>query len=171
MLELYLGGARSGKSRLAEQRALQSGLEKIYIATAAAGDAEMTARIAHHQLQREGQTWLTVESPLALAETLKHYASSGRCLLVDCLTLWLSNALFAENEVWQRESEDLLTLLPELSGHIILVSNEVGQGIVPLGEINRRFVDESGRLHQRIAAIADRVVFVTAGIEQVLKAG
>lgn len=170
MLELYLGGARSGKSRLAEQRAQASGLEKVYIATATAEDGEMVERIAHHQDQRQHAGWLSVEEPLALARVLKQYASPSRCILVDCLTLWLSNQLFSkEGEGLAEAKTSLLALLAELPGHIILVSNEVGQGIVPIGEINRRFVDESGRLHQQIAELADRVVLVTAGLEQILK--
>lgn len=171
MLELYLGGARSGKSRLAEARALACGLPHTYIATATAGDAEMAARIAHHRQQREGQGWQTLEAPEDLTEALNGAAREGHCVLVDCLTLWLSNWLAREDEaLWQGVRGDFLDALTGLPGHVILVSNEVGQGVVPMGELSRRFVDESGRLHQAIAAQADRVVLVTAGLEQVLKA-
>ncbi len=171
MLELYLGGARSGKSQLAEQRAISTGLELVYLATATAGDKEMAARIAHHRRQRLNLGWETIEEPLNITKVLQECSASGRCILLDCLTLWLSNHLYMDtSKPWGQVRSELLALLPQLPGHIILVSNEVGQGIVPLGELNRRFVDESGRLHQDIAALADRVVFVTAGLEQVLKA-
>ena len=170
MLELYLGGARSGKSRLAEARALATGLPHTYIATATAEDAEMAARIAHHRQQRQGQGWHTVEAPEALTGALINHAQAGHCVLVDCLTLWLSNWLSREDEsLWQSVRDEFLHTLEGLPGQVILVSNEVGQGVVPMGELSRRFVDDSGRLHQAIAAKADRVVLVTAGLEQVLK--
>jgi adenosylcobinamide kinase / adenosylcobinamide-phosphate guanylyltransferase len=172
VLELYLGGARSGKSRLAEQRVLASGLARVYVATATAEDDEMAARIMHHQQSRGSAEWLTLEAPSNLAAVLRREADDSRCILVDCLTLWLSNCLLNEAGVpWEQEREALLNALPDLPGTIILVSNEVGQGIVPMGALSRRFVDESGRLHQAIAQLADRVVFVTAGLEQTLKGG
>ncbi|MFT5889042.1 MAG: adenosylcobinamide kinase/adenosylcobinamide-phosphate guanylyltransferase [Zhongshania sp.] len=170
MLELYLGGARSGKSRLAEQRIIGTGLDKIYLATATAGDVEMTTRIAHHQVQREGEGWSTVEAPEELTAAIQHNAGAKTAILVDCLTLWLSNCLAKENtELWQQVKKQFLEALATAPGHIVLVSNEVGHGIVPLGSLSRQFVDESGRLHQDLAAMADRVVLVTAGLEQVLK--
>ena len=170
MLELYLGGARSGKSRLAEQRVCAANLQRIYIATATAGDPEMALRISHHQQQREADGWRTVEAPEELAAAIQQHASPQTAILVDCLTLWLSNWLAKEDDdSWLRVRGQFLHTLQAASGHIVLVSNEVGQGIVPLGSLTRRFVDESGRLHQDIAAIADRVVFVTAGLEQTLK--
>ncbi|MGJ8687620.1 MAG: bifunctional adenosylcobinamide kinase/adenosylcobinamide-phosphate guanylyltransferase [Spongiibacteraceae bacterium] len=170
MLELYLGGARSGKSRLAEARAADSGLKKIYIATAQPDDAEMAARIAHHQRDREGAGWTVVEAPEQLAQAISLHASESACILVDCLTLWLSNWLIrGESELWDAVSRELLVALVAAPGRIILVSNEVGSGIVPMGELSRRFVDEAGRLHQEIAEKAQRVVMVTAGLEQVLK--
>ena len=169
MIELYLGGARSGKSRLAEQRALSSGQQCIYLATAEAGDDEMIQRIQHHKDSRS-TLWQTLEEPLLLAERLREYDSPGHCIVVDCLTLWLSN-LLASDQPGQLaiERKALFDLLPDLTGHIIFVSNEVGQGIVPLGKLSRQFVDESGFLHQHIAALSDRVVFVVAGLSQVLK--
>lgn len=167
-LELILGGARSGKSHFAEQRALQSGLEVIYIATATAGDAEMAARIAHHQQNRPIH-WQTVETQVYLAKTLQTYAHPQTCLLVDCLTLWLNNCLFDEAVCWKTQRQLLLAQIAKLPGRKILVSNEVGQGIVPLGAVSRQFVDESGRLHQALASLADRVFFVVAGLPQVLK--
>jgi len=168
MRELILGGARSGKSALAERYAAESGLEVVYIATAEAGDGEMCERIAHHRARRPGH-WLCIEEPRQLAAILKRQAAADRVLLVDCLTLWLSNLLVAGDDVFERERAALLTLLGQLPGRIILVSNEVGLGIVPLGELTRRFCDESGRLHQAVAAVCDRVTFVTAGLPMTLK--
>ena len=170
MFELILGGARSGKSSFAEQRAMQSGLEVIYIATATAGDSEMAKRIAHHQHSRP-KHWQTVETPIYLSKTLEKYAQPQTCLLVDCLTLWLNNCLFDETVSWETQRQLLLEQIAELPGRQILVSNEVGQGIIPLGAISRQFVDESGRLHQALASLADQVFFVVAGLPQVLKGG
>ena len=168
MRELILGGARSGKSALAEQHATDSGLDVVYIATAEAGDGEMSERIAHHRARRPDH-WLCLEEPLQLAATLQRQAAENRCLLVDCLTLWLSNLLAAGDEVFEHERKALLGQLPKLPGRIIFVSNEVGLGIVPMGELTRRFCDESGRLHQAIASECDRVTFVTAGLPMILK--
>ncbi len=169
MKELILGGARSGKSALAERRARESGLAVCYIATATAGDEEMAGRIARHRQDRPAD-WRTVEEPLALAATLRAEAAPDRCLLVDCLTLWLSNLLGCGDETrLAAEREALLATLPELPGRVLLVSNEVGQGIVPVGELNRRFVDEAGRLHQALAQRCDRVTLVVAGLEMILK--
>ena len=168
MKELILGGARSGKSALAERRARDSGLAVCYIATATADDAEMAARIARHRADRPAH-WTTLEEPLALARVLREQAREDRCLLVDCLTLWLNNLLLAGEGVCQREQAALLDVLPALPGRLLLVSNEVGQGVVPLGELSRRFVDEAGRLHQRLAALCERVTLVVAGLELPLK--
>lgn len=168
MKELILGGARSGKSALAEKRAMESGLEVVYIATATAGDDEMAARIEHHQQQRSSE-WSLVEEPLSLADVLQQHAADGRCLLVDCLTLWLSNLLGESGERCEREIAALLRVLPKLPGEIILVSNEIGLGIVPIGALTRHFVDETGRLHQRLAAICERVTFVAAGLPLSMK--
>lgn len=171
MRELILGGARSGKSALAEKRAEATGLDVTYIATAQALDEEMAERIAHHRRQRP-QHWAVVEEPLQLAAVLEQHAAPGRCLLVDCLTLWLTNLLAAEEKepaLLALQRDRFLELLPQLPGEIILVSNEVGLGIVPLGELTRRFCDESGRLHQAVAQHSDRVTFVTAGLPMTLK--
>ncbi|PWB58537.1 MAG: bifunctional adenosylcobinamide kinase/adenosylcobinamide-phosphate guanylyltransferase [Nitrosomonadales bacterium] len=167
MRELILGGARSGKSALAEKIALESGLAVTYIATATAGDEEMAGRIAHHRERRPGG-WGLVEEPLRLAATLQGAAAPGRCLLVDCLTLWLNNVIAGE-ALFQRERKALLEILPALPGRVILVSNEVGMGIIPLGELTRRYCDEAGRLHQELAQICDRVTLVAAGLPLVLK--
>lgn len=169
MQTLILGGARSGKSRYAETLAQQSGREVIYIATATAQDAEMQSRIAHHQASRPAH-WQTIEEPLALATCLQQHAAPERLLLVDCLTLWLTNLLCAEDASrLQQETTQLLQRLPELPGDIIFVSNEVGLGIIPLGELTRRYVDEAGRLHQQLAAQMQRVVFMVAGLPHLLK--
>jgi adenosylcobinamide kinase/adenosylcobinamide-phosphate guanylyltransferase len=169
MKQLILGGARSGKSRYAEQLAENSGADVIYIATSEARDEEMQQRIARHRLQRP-QHWALVEEPLQLAKALQDHDAAGKCLLVDCLTLWLSNLLcHKNNELFAEQRALLLSTLPTLKSDIILVSNEVGHGIVPMGELNRRFVDESGWLHQDIARIAERVVWVVAGLPQILK--
>ena len=169
MRTLILGGARSGKSALAERLATESGHEVVYIATAQAHDEEMAARIAHHRAQRPPH-WLSVEEPLALAGALQAHARPGRCVLVDCLTLWLSNLLgHPDSEHLKRERDALLHLLPSLKGQVLLVSNEVGLGVVPMGELTRRFVDEAGRLHQLLAAQCERVVLVVAGLPMPLK--
>lgn len=169
MLELILGGARSGKSALAEQMAQASGFECVYLATATPGDIEMTERIRHHRARRDGR-WHTVEEPLALAQALAREASPQRCLLVDCLTLWLTNLLVSDDpSLFAREREALLHVVQELPGRVLLVSNEVGQGIVPMNALARRFVDEAGWLHQALAAHSDRVLWVVAGLPQVLK--
>lgn len=163
MLTLILGGARSGKSRHAQQLAEASGLNVTVIATARAGDPEMAARIARHRAERPDH-WLTLEEPVALAESLSRSAEVGRFLVVDCLTLWLLNLLQAGEAVFQRERAALLNLAPTLPGRLVLVANEVGLGVIPLGELSRRFVDEAGRLNQAIAALAHEVVFVAAGL-------
>lgn len=169
MKELILGGVRSGKSRLAEKIALTGGLAVTYIATASAGDDEMRVRIVEHQ-RRRPPTWKLIEEPYALARVLQEQAAPDRCLLVDCLTLWLSNLLGADDpEVLRKERCDFLGLLPQLPGHIILVSNETGLGVVPMGVLARRFCDEAGWLHQDLAQQCDRVFFTVAGLPQLLK--
>lgn len=169
MRELILGGARSGKSRLAEQHAQESGLPVTYIATATVQDDEMRARIAHHQAQRPGY-WQLVEEPLALAAALQRCTAAEQCVLVDCLTLWLTNLLCTKDEAQLRqEVSALLEVLPGLPGHIILVSNETGMGVVPLGELTRRYCDEAGRLHQAVAQCCEKVVLTVAGLPLNLK--
>lgn len=170
---LILGGARSGKSAYAEKLALESGFAVTYIASAQIYDAEFGARIQHHK-NRRPTDWGLVEEPHFLAATLKRLAAPNQCLIVDCLTLWLAQWLCADcnppkESSWQAEREALLAVLSTLPGTVILVSNEVGMGIVPLGEINRQFQDEQGRLNQAVAAVADKVTFVAAGLPLVLK--
>lgn len=178
---LIFGGARSGKSAFAENLALASGKEVVYVATSHAGDAEMAERIAHHRLRRPS-AWSTVEEQLALACMLREHCAAHRLVLVDCLTLWLSNLMFSDGRTYPevgavelparflRERDALLEVLDQgLPGQVVFVSNEVGMGIVPWGAISRAYVDEAGRLNQQIAARAERVVFVAAGLPLVLK--
>jgi adenosylcobinamide kinase / adenosylcobinamide-phosphate guanylyltransferase len=166
-LTLVLGGARSGKSRHAEHLAIESGRTPVYLATAQALDDEMAERIAAHRARR-GSAWRTVEEPLDLVGTLRRECAPARIVLVDCLTLWVSNLMAAGREV-EAESARLLEALPGLAGPVLLVSNEVGQGIVPDNVMARRFVDHAGLLHQGIAEQADAVVFMTAGLPHRLK--
>jgi adenosylcobinamide kinase/adenosylcobinamide-phosphate guanylyltransferase len=163
---LVLGGARSGKSLYAERLMRESGLTPLYLATATAGDDEMGARITLHR-ERRGGDWLTIEEPLRLVDTLIAEARPGRAILVDCLTLWLSNLLFAERDL-AVETAALCTALARLDG-VVLVSNEIGMGLVPDNALGRRFRDAQGRLNQAVAAIVPSVVFVAAGLPLALK--
>lgn len=164
---LILGGARSGKTARAEALVLGSGLEPVYLATAQALDEEMRARIERHRRER-GTAWRTLEEPLALPERLREVAAPGRGVLVDCLTLWLTNLMLAERPV-EAEGERLVTALRGLAGPVVLVSNEVGLGIVPMEPMSRAFLDHAGRLHQKIAALADWVQLMAAGLALDLK--
>lgn len=166
-LTLVLGGARSGKSAHAEALLEDHPGEKLYVATAEARDSEMAARIAAHRARR-GADWRTVEAPCALAETLEAESRPGRALLVDCLTLWLGNLMGAGSDI-AAESARLLACLPRLEGCTVLVANEVGLGIVPDNAAARAFRDHAGRLNQAVAAAAERVVFVAAGLPLTLK--
>lgn len=170
MKELVLGGVRSGKSRYAEQQARTSGLRVVYIATAIAeGDVELEERIRRHRSYRPAE-WTTVEEPAALGAALKAHASEGRCLLVECLTLWLAHLLTSGSaDRLESERASLLRAVAEIPGRVILVSNETGLGIMPTGELSRRFLDVAGELHQRLAASCDRVTLVVAGLPQRLK--
>ncbi|WP_089605003.1 bifunctional adenosylcobinamide kinase/adenosylcobinamide-phosphate guanylyltransferase [Acinetobacter piscicola] len=169
MMQLILGGARSGKSRLAEQTAIQSAKPVIYIATAQAYDDEMRQRITHHQSQRPSE-WKVIEEPLFLADCLQKNDAVGQVILIDCLTLWMSNLLMhSDPDLQTNQCLNLLALLPQLQSEIILVSNETGLGVIPMGEITRKFVDESGRLHQQLGQIVDKVVFCVAGFPMILK--
>ncbi len=165
---LVLGGARSGKSGYAERLAKASKKDVIYIATATAQDGEMQQRIAKHKQDRPA-SWKTIEEPLALADTLQQWSSTERIILVDCLTLWLTNLLAQPDSRMQKELEQLYSCLADLPGTTIFVSNEVGMGIVPMGELTRRFVDESGRLHQRLAQLSDTVILMVAGLPHTIK--
>lgn len=169
MRELILGGVRSGKSRLAEQFAMASELAVVYVATAQVRDEEMRQRILHHQARRPAE-WRLVEAGANLAEVLQREAAEGRCLLVDCLTLWLTQLLCdTDEERLQFEVSELLRVLPGLPGRIILVSNETNMGIVPMGELSRRYCDETGRLHQKLGQFCERVILTVAGLPLIVK--
>lgn len=186
MKTLLIGGARSGKSAHAEQLAAASGKDVIYIATAQAGDVEMQQRIAHHRQRRDGlprgaAPWQTIEEPIALGDAIARRSTSHNLLLVDCLTVWLSNLLFSENrafpeigridppDCFAQQRELFLQALEQVQGEIVLVTNEVGQGVIPQGAVSRWFVDEAGRLNQEAAARCDRVAMLIAGLPLVLK--
>lgn len=165
---LVLGGARSGKSRYAEDLVRAGARPWTYVATATAEDPEMAERIARHQTDR-GPGWRTVEAPTDLAGTLaQHAADPDARVLVDCLTLWTSN-LLAQDRDLDAARADLCAALAETRGVVVLVANEVGLGLVPGTPMGRQFRDAAGRLNQAVAAAADRVVFVAAGLPMTLK--
>ena len=170
-LTLVLGGARSGKSRHAEALVLAHaeavGAQPVYIATAEAGDGEMADRIAEHRARR-GKCWRNEEAPLALAEAISGCADTGQPVLIDCLTLWLSNVMLAERDI-AAETAGLLDCLANAPGPVVCVANEVGLGIVPEHPLGRSFRDHAGRLNQQVAARADRVDFIAAGLPITLK--
>jgi adenosylcobinamide kinase/adenosylcobinamide-phosphate guanylyltransferase len=177
---LIIGGARSGKSAHAERLASASGKKVVYIATAQAGDEEMQQRIEHHRQRRHGN-WQTVEEMIALADAIERHAAADTLVLVDCLTVWLSNLLFSEQRefpeigaidapaCFTEQRARLLQALAHAAGDVLLVTNEVGQGVVPQGAVSRWFVDEAGRLNQDVAAICDRAVLIVAGLPLALK--
>jgi len=169
MKTLVLGGARSGKSALAERMAAQTGQPVTVIVTAQIHDTEMAERIARHQADRPDH-WQTIEAPCKLAAALKAQAREGHCLLIDCLTLWLTNLMLdADPQRLDTERDALLAILPTLPGRILLVANEVGLGIVPDNPLARRFRDEAGRLNQMLATHCNEVLFVAAGLPVTLK--
>jgi adenosylcobinamide kinase/adenosylcobinamide-phosphate guanylyltransferase len=169
MKHLILGGVRSGKSRLAEQRARASARQVVYVATAIdVGDAEMNARIRQHRARRPAE-WITLEEPFALGSALLANASPERCLLVECLTLWLTNLLCVKPEQFDEERRSLCAAVSDVSGTLILVGNETGLGVVPRDELSRQFLDASGELHQTLAALCDRVTLTVAGLPFELK--
>ena len=180
MRTFIIGGARSGKSAYAERLAVASRKRIIYIATAHAGDDEMKNRIAHHR-ERRDVDWTTVEESMELGRAIEKYTGPDTLILVDCLTVWLSNLLFSKARTYpevgtikppaavQRQRALLLTALENAKGDVILVSNEIGQGVIPQGAISRWFVDESGRLNQDVAAVCDRAVLIVAGLPLALK--
>lgn len=163
---LILGGARSGKSAYAESL-LPPRRRKVYVATAEPGDAEMAARIAAHRARR-GRGWTVVEAPLDLAAAIRAHCGPGGHVLVDCVTLWLSNVLLAERDV-AAAVDELLDAVNAAAGTLVLVSNEVGSGVVPDNALARRFRDAAGRANQRLAAAADEVVLIAAGLPLILK--
>lgn len=179
MIHLVLGGARSGKSRFAEQQTLELSVKEekqaVYIATATAIDPEMDNRIIQHQSDR-GDSWQLIECPLTLAETLSDL-DNNNVYLLDCLTLWLNNQLYAVDEQsrdqqaqhLQTEIDRLATRLAAISTDIVIVSNEIGLGVIPMGESTRLYVDYCGWLNQKIAGVSDKVTLVTAGIPLCIK--
>lgn len=173
MKYLILGGARSGKSRHAQNIAEQcenQGLKVSFLATADTqhNDEAMRDRVEKHQNDRPSH-WPTLEYPIELAMCLSQQAKDGHCILVDCLTLWVTNCLLAPTNCWPKQKQALLDIIESLPGTIIFVSNEVGSGIVPMGELSRRFVDETGWLHQQLAQRCEKVDLVIAGLPQALK--
>ncbi|KWZ36754.1 bifunctional adenosylcobinamide kinase/adenosylcobinamide-phosphate guanylyltransferase [Burkholderia anthina] len=175
-LTFVLGGARSGKSAHAERLAADSGRPVTYIATATAADAEFEQRIAHHRARRPAE-WGFADAPVDLAGTLARLDDPHACLLVDCLTLWLTNLLCPadgeplDDAQYVAQVERLERALRGARAKVIVVSNEIGLGVVPLGSVTRRYVDELGRLNQRVAALATRVTLLVAGLPLDLKAG
>lgn len=175
MIHLVIGGARSGKSTFAEKQAELSNLNSssdnqlIYIATATIEDDEMAERIKHHQ-QSRAKNWLLVEEPLALSQVLTTYSDPRQTIIIECMTLWLSNWLCSKHpDQWPLEKQAFIDALNSNQSNIIIVSNEVGSGIVPMGELSRDFVDQAGWLNQSLAEIADRVSLVVAGCALILK--
>ncbi|WP_273784550.1 bifunctional adenosylcobinamide kinase/adenosylcobinamide-phosphate guanylyltransferase [Brucella intermedia] len=164
---LVLGGARSGKSSYAEKMAQSSGLQPLYLATGRAFDDEMENRIASHR-NRRGSDWQTVEEPLDLVGALTLHVAVDRFVLVDCLTLWLTNLMMAERDV-AAETAGLVAMLPNLAGPVVFVSNEVGFGIVPENRMAREFRDHAGFLHQAVAAVTDEVYLIAAGLPLKMK--
>ncbi len=164
---LILGGARSGKSSFAERLSRESRLERHYVATGQAFDDEMAQRIARHREDR-GTGWTTHEAPVELVRCLEKVGSDGRVVLVDCLTLWVSNLMIAGADVEQASAE-LVQHIEKLRGRYLFVSNEVGLGIVPENRMAREFRDHAGRLHQQVAAVADEVYLVAAGLPLKMK--
>lgn len=166
---LILGGARSGKSHYAEKLAQDSKREVTYIATAKILDDEIQERVSHHQDNRPAE-WQTIEEPIALAKILKDNAHKDRILIVDCLTMWITNLLSHDDQtLLDKEVEALSDCISELPGQIIFVSNEIGMGIIPMGELTRRYVDEAGRLHQQLAQQVNHVVLMVAGLPSIIK--
>ena len=169
MRTLILGGARSGKSRLAQRLAIESGQGVVFIATARALDEEMRDRIARHRAARPA-AWRVIEEPLALAEAIERHAAPDACVVVDCLTLWLTNLLSDEDPSrFAAERDALLRVVESTPSRLLLVSNETGLGVVPTGALTRRFIDQSGWLHQALAERCDRVVLTVAGLPTWLK--
>jgi len=164
---LVLGGARSGKSRYAQQRAEALPGERIFVATAQALDADMAARIARHRGDR-GDDWRTIEAPLDIAAVIAEEARPERVVLVDCLTLWASNLMFAELD-HREHAERLAEAIKNAAGPVLLVANEVGLGIVPDNALARRFRDVAGEINQIVAASVDEVMFMAAGLPLKLK--
>ena len=164
---LVLGGARSGKSSFAEKLVSERAGPRAYIATAQARDDEMAARIKRHQQDR-GENWTTCEEPVEISKTVRQISKGHPVILIDCLTLWLSNLMEAGHDV-DKATDDLIEVLQQISGDVVMVANEVGLGIVPANALARAFRDEAGRMNMRIAEAADTVYFVAAGLANKMK--
>ena len=176
MKTLILGGVRSGKSRYAEQLAIESAKKLqgklVYIATSQPQDKEMQQRVAEHQAQRKlsGEDWLTVEENLYLSNTIETLTNANTTILIDCLTLWMTNLLcHSDNQLLETETQKILELLPKLTGNIIFVSNETGLGIVPMDKLTRQFVEKMGLFHQNLASVCEHVDFVVVGLPMKIK--
>ncbi len=168
-LTLIIGGAASGKSAFAERMVRQSGLAKVYVATAEARDEEMRAKIAEHRARRAGGGWRTIEAPLDLELALSR-TEPGEVVLIDCITFWLTNQMLDEADL-DEETDALIDVLDQVSLPVVIVTNDVSGGIVPENAMARAFRAAQGRLNQRLAAQADLVVLITAGLPTLLKGG
>ncbi|MEM7564889.1 MAG: bifunctional adenosylcobinamide kinase/adenosylcobinamide-phosphate guanylyltransferase [Pseudomonadota bacterium] len=169
MRTLVLGGVRSGKSQLAERLAAESECEVIYLATAGAEDGSMAERIAIHR-QRRPAGWGCLEEKIHLGEVMSANAAEGRCILIDCLSLWMTNLLMTEDDqLIESETDAFLRSLEPAPGRVIMVSSESNMGVIPMGELSRRYCDLMGNLHQRVAARSENVIFTVAGLPQILK--
>lgn len=169
MKTLILGGVRSGKSQLAESLALKSNQQIVYIATATIGDAEMQARIDLHKKNRPAD-WIVVEEPLKLAAAVEHYSNNNHCIIIDCLTLWVTNLLLNKaSECLPNERQAFANVLENSHENIVIVSNETSLGIMPMGALSRQFGDEAGIINQTVALHCDRVVLTIAGLPLLLK--
>lgn len=163
MIYLVLGGARSGKSGFAEKLASEQSDNITYVATATAGDNEMRERIKHHQRSRP-QDWLLIEEPFNLSKVVNENDFADKTLIIECMTLWLSNWLCTnDSQGWDDERKAFIKALSNTKANIVIVSNEVGSGVIPLGELSRDFVDRAGWLNQTLANLADKAILVVAG--------
>ena len=168
MITLILGGVRSGKSRFAEKLAAETNLCVVYVATATPSDNEMSLRIKNHR-QKRSKTWTTVEEPLAISRVIENN-HHNKCIIVDCLTLWMTNLLLAsDDDKLSKEKRDLMYCLNKTKSDVLLVSNETNSGVIPIDPLSRRFCDEVGFLHQEIANIADNVILMVAGLPHTVK--
>ena len=169
MKHLVLGGVRSGKSAFAEQQIAATGKSVCYIATSQVWDEEMASRVALHQ-QRRPAAWQLVEEPIQLAATLAKWNQADNAVIIECLSLWMSNLLCLEDEeVFALESQAFLTEVAGFSGDLVIVSSEVGLGVMPMNKLARRFADEIGTMNQKLANLTERVTFVAAGLPMPLK--
>ena len=169
MRTLVLGGVRSGKSLLAERLAAETSLSVTYLATAGADDGSMAERIALHR-KRRPDSWGNLEEKISLGAMLDKHAAEDRCILIDCLSLWMTNLLMTEDDhLIRSETDAFLVSLEQVSGRVIMVSSESNMGVIPMGELSRRYCDLIGSLHQQVAAVSENVIFTVAGLPQVLK--